>query len=151
MIDEIIDGQKPKIDNLLGNLIGLYDMEDMVKKLKTFDALSTSIYFNIEKTSLIVSCCLFELSKNQEIQMKLRKEIQNQPLIDLNFLKDQNNYLTMVIKETMRMYPPNIAFGRNTKKDIQLQDFKIPKDVTKLFIVESLDLHFVIPTPLPFL
>jgi cytochrome P450 len=129
MIDEIIDGHKPKIDNLLGNLIGLYDMDDMVKKLKTFDALSTSIFFNIEKTSFIVSCCLFELSKNQEIQMKLRKEIQNQTNIDLNFFNDQKNYLTMVIKETMRMYSPSIAFGRNTKKDIQLQDFNIPKNV----------------------
>eukprot|EP01080_Neovahlkampfia_damariscottae_P006897 gene6897-11059_t len=126
MMDEIIDGNHQKIDNLIGNLLDLYDVkeENIEEKLKIIDILTTSIFKNIEKTSFITSCCLFELSRNEEIQEKLRNEILNEKKLGLK----NDNYLNMVIKETLRLYPCFFAYGRTTKKETQILNYLIPKN-----------------------
>jgi len=68
--------------------------------------------------SIATSWALFALAKNREIQVKLREELLTvdtyKPTMDqLNSL----TYLDMVIKETMRMYPPFKANSRVSAKD----------------------------------
>jgi len=71
-----------------------------------------------ETPTIATSWALFSLAKNRKIQAKLREELLTvdtyKPTMDqLNAL----TYLDMVIRETMRMYPPFKANSRVSAKD----------------------------------
>ncbi|VVC43861.1 Cytochrome P450, conserved site,Cytochrome P450,Cytochrome P450, E-class, group I [Cinara cedri] len=80
-----------------------------------------------ETVSTALSFCLYEIALKKDIQDKCRDEIKSQLLkkngvIDNEFLADLN-YLDMVLKETLRKYPPSFALFRKAA-----QTYRVPND-----------------------
>ncbi|XKL62373.1 hypothetical protein PGB90_002206 [Kerria lacca] len=88
------------------------------------DEVLTIMFAGQDAPSTTVSFCLYELSRNQKVQDKLFEELKNSSIHekseptfhDYTKLK----YLEMVIKETLRMYPPATIIGRKVDEDIRL-------------------------------
>lgn len=75
---------------------------------------------------------LYNIAKHPEVQQKLYEEIQAeaengnefQTLGELSRLR----YLDMVIKESLRLYPPAPYYGRKITEEITIGDYTFPKD-----------------------
>ncbi|KAF2892434.1 hypothetical protein ILUMI_13740 [Ignelater luminosus] len=92
-----------------------------------------------ETSSTTMTFCLYELARDPELQEKVRDEINN-------VLKKHNNeityesmtemkYMTQVIEETLRKYPPLTAITRNCVKNYKVPDTDVTIDKgTKVFI-----------------
>ena len=88
-----------------------------------------------ETTANSLSFAIQLLAKHQNVQEKARKEIQDTlGDKDCDFESSQKlNYLSSIIKETMRLFSPAPGVGRHTTKDVILEGYKIPKG-TPIFI-----------------
>ncbi|KAG6804563.1 cytochrome P450 6k1 [Apis mellifera caucasica] len=104
-------------------------------KLTMMEAAAQAYVFflaGFETSSTTVTFCLYELAKNQDIQNKVREEIQTMIKkngdLTYNALNDMN-YLHKVISETLRKYPPVVILNRICTNDVKLSttDFCIPK------------------------
>ncbi|TXG46821.1 hypothetical protein EZV62_026115 [Acer yangbiense] len=85
-----------------------------------------------EALAISATWCLMLLASNQEWQDRVRAEvveIYGDRTPDYEMLKKMK-LLTMVIQETLRLYPPATELSRQTYKDMKFQDINIPKDVT---------------------
>ncbi|KOX75873.1 Cytochrome P450 6a2, partial [Melipona quadrifasciata] len=85
-----------------------------------------------ETSSTTATFCLYELAQHQDIQNKVREEIQTQIEKHGDLTYDAVNdmtYLHKVISETLRKYPPVVVLNRICTKEIKLNgtDFDIPK------------------------
>lgn len=94
-------------------------------------AAESFIFFTggFETSSSTLTFCLYELSVNQEIQQKLRLEIQDglkendgKLTYDLVF---QYQYLDMVARETLRKYPIVPAMLRKCTKEYSIPDTEL--------------------------
>ncbi|KAK0578937.1 hypothetical protein LWI29_018659 [Acer saccharum] len=85
-----------------------------------------------EALAISATWCLMLLASNQEWQDRVRAEVVEicgDRTPDYEMLKKMK-LLTMVIQETLRLYPPATELSRQTYKDMKFQDINIPKDVT---------------------
>ncbi|KAF5285604.1 hypothetical protein FQA39_LY16573 [Lamprigera yunnana] len=85
------------------------------------------IFFSagFETTSTTLCLCLFELSLNNDVQENVRKEIlstleKNGNEISFDVIAEMK-YMTQVVEETLRKYPPTAFIGRKC-----IADYKIP-------------------------
>jgi len=90
-----------------------------------------------ETTGVMMTWALHYLSKNQEIQDKLREEIVKElPNKDSEPNFDQINsmeYLNAVCKETLRIAPPVLFLIRAADEDVMIDEYLVPKG-TPIFI-----------------
>ncbi|KAJ8307248.1 hypothetical protein KUTeg_015332 [Tegillarca granosa] len=112
------------------------DFEDLLDEFVTFFAAGQ------ETTSQLLSFMMFTLGKNPESFKKLQAEIDdiigNKSVIsfeDIGKLK----YLDMVIKETLRLYPPVPGTSRIITKDLTIGGYKFPAGTN--FLISSYALH----------
>ncbi|XP_065207592.1 probable cytochrome P450 6a14 [Planococcus citri] len=82
-----------------------------------------------ETTASTLSFCLYELAINQDIQEKLRQEVETVKTqcggkLTAECLKDFN-YMDMVLAETLRKYPPLPVLHRESVEDYVIPDTKI--------------------------
>lgn len=101
--------------------------------------------FRFESSSSVATFALYELALNQDIQDRLRKEI-NETLSKYGdkFTYDgmmEMKYLDMVLNETLRMYPVNDTQFRKCARNFKIANTKlvIPRDT--LIVVSSHALH----------
>jgi cytochrome P450 len=83
-----------------------------------------------ETTAIALSWTFYLLAQHPEIEERLAREVQGASpaaLVRLPFLMN-------VITESMRLYPPAYALGREAVADCELGEYKVPKGTT-LFIV----------------
>ncbi|XP_053660251.1 probable cytochrome P450 6a21 [Anopheles marshallii] len=87
-----------------------------------------------ETSSTTMNFCLYELAKNQDIQERLREEIEraiddNDGQVTYEMVMN-NQYLDNVINETLRKYPPIESLSRVAMRDYTIPGTKhvIPKD-----------------------
>ncbi|KAI9381926.1 hypothetical protein POPTR_014G052000v4 [Populus trichocarpa] len=89
-----------------------------------------AIYFaSHETTAITASWCLMLLAANQEWQARARAEVLEickNNLPDADMLRNMKT-LTMVIQETMRLYPPVVFVIRRALQDLKFKDITIPK------------------------
>ena len=77
-----------------------------------------------DTTSCAIAYCLFNIAKHPEVQQKSYEEVMNvlgdvDREITMNDLNELN-YLELVIKESLRLFPPVPIIGRKLLKDIDL-------------------------------
>ena len=86
-------------------------------------------------TSALLSWALYEVSRHPEVEAKLLDELdtilggRTPSMENIRQLK----YMDMVIKETLRLYPPSWGMPRDVVEDIVLGDYLIPKGTGVLF------------------
>jgi len=83
-----------------------------------------------ETTSVALTWTFYLLAKHQDVQEKARQEaiavFGGLGTIDNTHL-DELKYITAVVNESLRMYPPAALFMRKVVADDQLGEYKIPK------------------------
>lgn len=86
-----------------------------------------------ETTSNALSFCVQLIARNPEAQQKIIAEVdKNKDGSLLDKLKN-SPYITAVIEESMRLYPPVYFIDRVNTKTLHFKDFEIPKNTSLLF------------------
>ncbi|XP_050539634.1 probable cytochrome P450 6a13 isoform X3 [Daktulosphaira vitifoliae] len=99
-----------------------------------------------ETVSTSMSFCLYELALHKNIQDKVREEIigiksKNDGKLDNDCLCDLQ-YLNMVIKETLRRYPPLVFLTRVVTKPYTLPDTNITLENGTKILIPVRSLHY---------
>ncbi|PRQ34882.1 putative cytochrome P450 [Rosa chinensis] len=84
-----------------------------------------------ETTAVSATWCLMLLALNQEWQERVRAEVLQVfegRIPDADMLLKMKQ-LTMVIHESLRLYPPNTVVSREALKDLKFGDIHVPKGV----------------------
>ncbi|XP_023890887.2 cytochrome P450 714C2 isoform X2 [Quercus suber] len=104
-----------------------------------------NIYFaGHETTAITASWSLMLLAAHPEWQARARAEvleIVGDSLPDANMLRNMKT-LTMVIQETLRLYPPAAFVNREALEDITFKDMMIPKGINIQIPIPILQLHY---------
>ena len=107
------------------------------------EEVDTFMFAGQDTTSSGMSFCLYNLAKYPEVQQKVYTEVKNvigcdvDKPVTVQHLKDLN-YLELVFKETLRMYPPAPLFGRETQEDAiisELIEFLIKCEIIYLSFI----------------
>lgn len=118
------------------------------------EEVDTFTFAGHDTTSTAISFTLFAIAKYPEVQRKLNREIDEVLGEDgeLSF-KILNNfkYLEMVIKETLRMYPPVPIISRRSFEEVDFVDFIAPANSNyNIGLYESLNNPKVFKNPREF-
>uniref|UniRef100_A0A336LJB5 CSON006028 protein n=1 Tax=Culicoides sonorensis TaxID=179676 RepID=A0A336LJB5_CULSO len=100
--------------------------EQMVK-----DEIDTLIAGGNETSGMTTSFCILMMAMHPEIQERVIEEMRSVfESVDEPVTQDhlsQLNYLTMVLNETLRLFPITPFIGREVQEDIQLDEYTLPK------------------------
>ncbi|XP_029671912.1 probable cytochrome P450 6a14 isoform X1 [Formica exsecta] len=129
------------------------DMKDVVDKSSTMNRLTlleavaqASVFFiaGFETSSTTAMFCLYELAQQQDLQNKLRKEIdeilKKHDELTYNAVNEMT-YLHKVINEAMRKYPPLPILSRICTEEINLPTTNIYVPKGMLITIPLLGLH----------
>ncbi|KAK2980411.1 hypothetical protein RJ640_025257 [Escallonia rubra] len=93
-----------------------------------------------ETTAISATWCLMLLASNQEWQDRVRAEVVEVckgQIPDTNMVRKMKQ-LTMVINESLRLYPPVAVVSREAFKDMKFGDINVPKGVNIWTLVTAL-------------
>ncbi|XP_030962727.1 cytochrome P450 714C2-like [Quercus lobata] len=93
-----------------------------------------------ETTAVSATWCLMLLASNQEWQDRVRTEVLSicgDAIPDADMLRKMKQ-LTMVIHESLRLYPPVSVVSREALKDMKFGDINVPKGVNLWTMVLTL-------------
>jgi len=136
-LDEIVyrliaDWRKEGKDNgdLLSMLMLTRDDDDNgMNDKQVRDEAVTLFLAGHDTTANTLNWTWYLLAQNPEVEAKLHHEIDTVLAGNLPTLTDLRRlpYAEMVIKESMRLFPPAYFFGRVAVEDVELGDYKVPK------------------------
>jgi cytochrome P450 family 6 len=119
------------------------------KPLSLDEVASQALVFFVagfETSSTLMTFALYELARHEDIQEKLRREInsvleQHNGQMTYDFIQDMK-YLSQVIDETLRMHPPATQTNRKCLEDYKIpgQDVIIEKGTT--VIIPIMGIHY---------
>ncbi len=116
--------------DLLSMLMQARDEDDnsQMSDKQLRDEVATLMLAGHETTANALSWTWMLLAQNPQVEDKLWNELKTVLNGRLPTVEDlvQLQYANMVIKESMRLYPPVAIFGRETVSDYQLDDYEIP-------------------------
>ena len=105
------------------------------------DEMMTLFLAGHETTANALTWTWYLLSQNQSVEAKLheelRKVLQGRPPVAADL--PQLPYLEMVIRESMRLYPPAPGFAREPLEDVNIGGYLVPKG--SLIAVNTFALH----------
>ncbi|KAF7279572.1 hypothetical protein GWI33_007034 [Rhynchophorus ferrugineus] len=102
------------------------------------DEVNTFMFEGHDTTATTISFCLYLLAKHPSVQEKVLEEQYALLGDDLKGVKatyanlNEMKYLEMVIKETLRLYPPIPFVGRKLTNDVEFNGTIYPKDMNIL-------------------
>ncbi|KAK9679998.1 Cytochrome P450 [Popillia japonica] len=111
-------------------LLDILDDEGQDNSKLNFDEMAAQAFMffaaGFETSSTLMSFAVYELAQNQDVQNKLRDEVnkvldQNEGELTYETLFD-TPYLDMVISETLRKYPPLPSLSRECTQDYRIPD-----------------------------
>eukprot|EP00698_Gefionella_okellyi_P017150 TRINITY_DN4973_c0_g1_i3.p1 TRINITY_DN4973_c0_g1~~TRINITY_DN4973_c0_g1_i3.p1 ORF type:complete len:310 (-),score=65.12 TRINITY_DN4973_c0_g1_i3:41-970(-) len=123
-----------------------------LSKQEILDELFILFLAGHETSSLTLSFCLYELALNQDIQQRVYDEVQSVlgtdvPTREDNASEDADEvsadqvhrlvYMQMVLKETLRMYPPTVALPRTLAEDTKLYGHMVAKGTSVSVLIDA--------------
>jgi len=128
------DGKYSDDGDLMSMLLqARYEDGSAMSHQQIMDELITLFAAGHETTSNALSWTFYLLSNHPEIQQKLHEELDQVLKSDTPAFEDLENltYTEMVIKESMRIFPPAWSLSaRQANEDTLIGDYLIPKDKT---------------------
>lgn len=81
-----------------------------------------------ETTSTTLTFCIYELSQNQDLQERARKEVlatlsRNENQLTYKAI-DELNFLDQIVRETLRKWPPSVSVQREAADDYEVPNTK---------------------------
>jgi cytochrome P450 family 4 len=149
-----IEGTKPKmalLDLLLKSSVNGKPLSDMDIREET----NTFMFAGHDTTTSAISFTLYNLAKYPEIQEKVYEEVtqvfnDNNSKTTMQKLSDLH-YLELVIKESMRLFPPTPHFSRKLKHELTAGGFTFPKNSNVFMSMFMMGRNaLVFPKPLEF-
>ncbi|KAI5702206.1 hypothetical protein M8J76_015493 [Diaphorina citri] len=141
MVNFFVTGHSDHRDSTLDD-IKLADLQEELGEAH-LDELGLFNIAGIETLTTAFSAVIFLLSMHPEVQAKVYDELisimgedfhKKPSLSELENLK----YLDMVIKESLRLYPPAYVAPRRATEDIHIEEFTIPKGASILINVAGI-------------
>jgi cytochrome P450 len=125
-------------DDLLGRLLNAPDMDDGLIR----DQLLTMLIAGHDTSTALLAWVLYLLGEHQEVMAQVEDELGVQRLEGgireaVDFSEDSAGmektlnrltFLDMVIKETLRLFPPIHVGNRFAKEDLDLQGYMVPEE-----------------------
>ncbi|XP_073494643.1 cholesterol 24-hydroxylase-like isoform X1 [Phyllobates terribilis] len=132
-------------NDVLTQILNMADLEKDCDLENLVDNFVTLIIGGMETTANFLSFAVMELAQNPEILEKVQLEVdgvmQTKKDIEYDDL-EQFEYLTQVLKETLRLYPPAPGTSRALENEIVIDGVRIPPRVTVMvnsYIMGRLD------------
>lgn len=116
-------------DDILNHLVKMKLENPEVDEEVILDDITTFFVAGQETTANLLSFAMMCLWQNKDVFQRLRKEVNNVVGVKSFIKMDDVNkmtYLDMVIKETLRLYPPAPNTFRETMHEIDILGYKIP-------------------------
>ncbi|MFL7838523.1 MAG: cytochrome P450 [Candidatus Promineifilaceae bacterium] len=108
-------------DDLLGRLLAERDVDDSLIR----DQLLTMLIAGHDTSTAMLSWALYLLGENEEVLAQAVREARGAQQSNENDL--QLPYLDLVIKETLRLFPPIHVGNRFAAEDMQLEGYDLPQ------------------------
>ncbi|MGF1581760.1 MAG: cytochrome P450 [Gemmataceae bacterium] len=124
--------QPPGGVDLLSQLLFPSDPQDAMTDQQLRDELLTLFLAGHETTALALSFCFRLIALHPKVENQVRDEIQG-VLGDRDATAADYQRLTyteMVLKESMRLYPPVWSIGREALEDVEIGGYRFPKGTT---------------------
>jgi cytochrome P450 len=126
------DGQPMKMD-VLTRLLTAHQSEgsDQMSDQQLIDEINTMIVAGHETTSQALSWTWYLLARNPEVETKLQAELKTVLQGRVPTMEDISklHYTKMVLKESMRLYPPIPVISRTPVQDDQVDGIHIPSGI----------------------
>ncbi|KAG5668763.1 hypothetical protein PVAND_016690 [Polypedilum vanderplanki] len=136
-INKIIESNKHHRIKLEGRCVStirqLLDTKQKLSDEEIAEEIFIFIYASHETSALALSACLLLLAMHKNVEEKIFEEIKSAKLSE-EFTSISNEetqsfpYIEMVIKETMRLFPPVAVTFRETIAEVEVGDYLIPPD-----------------------
>ena len=123
------------LDDLLSDLFKAQQELGVTDK-QVLDEVFTLLVVGHETTATSLTWAFYLIAKHPEVQEKMEEEIQRvmgDKKIEVEDIR-KLTYTSNVVKETLRLYPPLWAIGRETIEDVQIGEHLIPKGVQVLMV-----------------
>ncbi|PKU84032.1 cytochrome P450 CYP749A22 [Dendrobium catenatum] len=119
-------------DDLLGSLMRAYRENESISLDDIIDECKTFYFVGQETTSMMLSWTSFLLALNPDWQEKIRLEVLqvfgDRSLTSEDFSAiNKLRQMTMVINESMRLYPPVLGIFRTVAQDCKVGNVLLPK------------------------
>ncbi|XP_053231258.1 cholesterol 24-hydroxylase-like isoform X1 [Podarcis raffonei] len=129
------DGEEIPLD-ILTQILKMQDQEGNYDEENLLDNFVNFFFAGHETTANLLSFTIMELGRHPEILAKLQEEVDkvigmNRDIVyeDLGNLK----YLSQVLKEVLRLYPPAAATLRLSGKENVIEGIRIPENTSLIF------------------
>lgn len=129
LIDKIIQERRKNVstkNDLLSVLLSLSDDLNSEKQIR--DEILTFFIAGHETTAITLMWIWVLLSKHEDAAKKLQSEINTLGADELTFGNlSKLSFTNQIIKETLRMFPPNRSVAREVKEPFRIDNFEISK------------------------
>ncbi len=146
---DLVDGRekhtRPGADDMITRLLNAYkdEPDENLRRRRLRDELLTILLAGHETTASTLSWAWYLIDKNPEVGERLRAEAAEVLGDRLPVLDDLNRlpYTTMVIQETMRLYPPVWGLTRRALADDEVDGFRVPAGADVMISPYTLHRH----------
>ncbi|XP_062140970.1 cytochrome P450 4ae1 [Drosophila sulfurigaster albostrigata] len=133
----------PKRAALLDTLLQARYADAPLTDVQIRDEVSTFIFEGHDTTTSAASFCLYLLSRHAAVQQRLFEELHThygcdlqRPVVYSDFV--ELTYLHVVVKESLRLFPPIPAVGRCLEKDLVIGDSILPSGTNVILLLWQL-------------
>ncbi len=146
---DLVDGRekhtRPGADDMITRLLNAYkdEPDENLRRRRLRDELLTILLAGHETTASTLSWAWYLIDKNPEVGERLRAEAAEVLGDRLPVLDDLNRlpYTTMVIQETMRLYPPVWGLTRRALRADQVGGYRVPAGADVMISPYTLHRH----------
>ncbi|XP_074286469.1 cytochrome P450 714A1-like [Silene latifolia] len=135
--------EKDLMQWILDDAINSQDLDKESSKQLIVDNCKNIYFAGHESTAVAASWCLMLLALHPEWQHRIRDEVTQLCQHNNDFVPDADSLLkmksvTMVIQETLRLYPPAAFISREALEEFQIGSIGVPKGVCLWTLIPTL-------------